>query len=93
MTTTPWADDDPLLLVYDMCVLLNKASDVPLGTSLLPLAQRCVNTVLDHVIAQAKANPDGLEYSHQDATDSWNDYLLEMGDQVAVWLESLKGDA
>jgi len=60
MTTDPAPD------IFDICVVLNEATDAPLGTSFIPYAERAKAIVIAGLIAEAddkaKLYGGGIDY-------------------------------
>ena len=70
--------NDPSPDLIDICVVLNEATDAPLGTSLLPYAERCKAIVIEGLAREAE-EPDGHIVQYLGWTNS---------DDIADWLRS-----
>lgn len=57
---------EPTPDLFDICVVLNEACDAPLGTNLLPYAERCKRIVIESLAEEAdrksKLYGGGIDY-------------------------------
>lgn len=74
---------DPTPDLFDLCVVLNEATDAPLGADLLPYAARCKAIVIEALAEEAGPNPMVMFHNPYMTLQDWLRQFLPTSDTEA----------